>query len=67
MAAYDDESLSCPMCSIGLDAEALCDCDVDPMCVRCHRVNHVELTWVARRAVLDRQIRDGLSGWGQSA
>ena len=39
---YDDEPLSCPLCSVGLQPEALCDCDVDPCCVRCHRNYHVE-------------------------
>lgn len=64
---YDDASLSCPYCSVGLEPEALCDCDDDPCCVRCHRVHHVEITWMARRDKLDNQIRDGLQGWGGAA
>lgn len=39
---YDDELLSCSTCSIGLRPEALCDCDTDPKCVRCHRIYDVE-------------------------
>lgn len=42
MTPYDDHETSCPMCSVGLNPEALCHCDTDPMCVRCHRVYHVE-------------------------
>jgi len=38
---YDDEPLSCPLCSVGLQPEALCDCD-EPVCCRCHRIAHVE-------------------------
>lgn len=40
---YDDHELSCPTCSLGLDADALCDCDTDPKCIRCHRIYDVEL------------------------
>lgn len=64
MTSYDDELLSCPMCSIGLTADALCDCDIDPACCRCHRIHHVEITWMDRRNQLDAQIRDGLNEWG---
>lgn len=39
---YDDLPLSCPMCSVGVNPEDLCDCDTDPMCVRDHRTYHVE-------------------------
>jgi hypothetical protein len=68
MTAYDDAEVDCPMCSIGLDADALCSCDVDPMCVCCHRVYHVERSWVTKREdELDRQMRDGLAGWGEPA
>ena len=42
MSTYDDHETSCPMCSLGLNPEALCDCDDGPLCVRCHRVYHVE-------------------------
>ena len=41
-AVYDDCETSCPHCSVGLDFDRLCDCDTDPMCVRCHRLYHVE-------------------------
>jgi hypothetical protein len=40
---YDDEPTSCVMCSVGTDADSLCRCDTDPMCVRCHRIYHVEM------------------------
>lgn len=47
--AYDDAETSCPMCSRGLDAADLCECDDGPLCCRCHRIYHVEQTgrWVA--------------------
>ena len=44
---FDDSEASCVMCSIGLDFAALCDCDDDPCCVRCHRIYHVE-NWNTR-------------------
>lgn len=67
MTAFDDAETSCPMCSIGLDADALCDCDVDPMCCRCHRVYHVERRWWTNER-LDQQIGAALaSGWTGAA
>ena len=38
---YDDADISCPMCALGMDASRLCECDDDPMCWRCHQINHV--------------------------
>jgi hypothetical protein len=38
-----DMTVDCPWCSVTIEADALCDCDVDPCCVRCHRVYHVEV------------------------
>ncbi|WP_155992100.1 hypothetical protein [Nocardioides sp. URHA0032] len=43
MTRYDDEPTSCPMCSVGCKPEDLCDCDIDPLCIRDHRIYHVEL------------------------
>lgn len=60
---YDDHDLSCPMCSTGLPAAALCDCDTDPMCVRCHRVYHVEIRWTDD-TLGDELLRRALSTWG---
>ena len=53
MTAYDDLPYSCPFCTTGLNEDGFCDCDDDPCCVRCHRVQHVETI-----------IRNGLAGWG---
>lgn len=41
MTAFDDHETSCVYCSVGIDFDALCDCD-EPLCVRCHQIQHVE-------------------------
>jgi hypothetical protein len=37
-----DTTADCPMCGVTVDIDALCGCDTDPMCIRDHRIYHVE-------------------------
>lgn len=71
MTLYDDAETSCPVCTVGLDAAALCECPDEPMCVRCHRAYHVEHVepGAQRRAPEeddsgDELMRRAMSTWG---
>ncbi len=38
-----DTTADCAMCPATVERDALCDCEGERLCVRCHRIYHVEV------------------------